>query len=132
MGTMLSATCKGFMTAVTAAAISTAASAQQPPGPDWKALQRETLEHFQALVRFDTQDPPGREQEAADYLRQVLTREGIPVEVFTLEQGRPNIVARLKGSGRKRPLLMMGHTDTVNIDPTKWTHPPFGAVVADG
>jgi hypothetical protein len=26
----------------------------------------------------------------------------------------------------------MGHTDTVNIDPAKWTHPPFGAVVADG
>jgi acetylornithine deacetylase/succinyl-diaminopimelate desuccinylase-like protein len=129
---MVSAMCKGFIAAVTAAAISTAVSAQPPAGPDWKALQRETLDHFQALVRFDTQDPPGREQEAADYLRQVLAREGVPVEVFTLDQGRPNIVARLKGSGRKRPLLMMGHTDTVNIDPTKWTHPPFGAVVADG
>ena len=129
---MLSATSKSLIAAATAAAMWTAASAQQPAGPDWKALQRETLDHFQALVRFDTQDPPGREQEAGDYLRQVLTREGIPVEVFTLEQGRPNIVARLKGSGRKRPLLMMGHTDTVNIDPTKWTHPPFGAVVADG
>ena len=115
-----------------AAAISMTASAQQPAGPDWKALQRETLEHFQALVRFDTQDPPGREQDAADYLREVLTREGIPVEMFTLEQGRPNIVARVKGNGRKRPLLIMGHTDTVNIDPAKWTHPPFGAVVADG
>ena len=123
---------KGLRAAGIAVAISMAASAQEPAGPDWKALQRETLEHFQALVRFDTQDPPGREQEAADYLRQVLTREGIPVEVFTLEQGRPNIVARLKGSGRKRPLLIMGHTDTVNIDPAKWTHPPFGAVVADG
>jgi acetylornithine deacetylase/succinyl-diaminopimelate desuccinylase-like protein len=123
---------KALRAAGIAAVISMTASAQQPAGPDWKTLQRETLEHFQALVRFDTQDPPGREQEAADYLRQVLTREGIPVEVFTLEQGRPNIVARLKGNGRKRPLLIMGHTDTVNIDPTKWTHPPFGAVVADG
>ena len=129
MGTML---IKGLRAAGIAAVMSITAAAQQPAAPDWKALQRETLEHFQALVRFDTQDPPGREQEAADYLHQVLTREGIAVEVFTLDQGRPNIVARLKGSGRKRPLLIMGHTDTVNIDPAKWTHPPFGAVVADG
>ncbi len=121
--------CKGLLIAT---ACSTIASAQQPASADWAALRRETLEHFQALVRFDTQDPPGREQEAADYLQRVLTREGIPFQVFTLDQGRPNIVARLQGSGKKRPLLIMGHTDTVNIDPAKWTHPPFGAVVADG
>jgi acetylornithine deacetylase/succinyl-diaminopimelate desuccinylase-like protein len=106
--------------------------AQLPAEPDWATLQQETLEHFQSLVRFDTTDPPGREEPAAEYLRQVLTREGIPVQVFTLEPGRPNIVARLKGSGKKRPLLIMGHTDTVNVDLAKWTHPPFGAVRADG
>jgi acetylornithine deacetylase/succinyl-diaminopimelate desuccinylase-like protein len=117
---------------VMAAFASTAALAQPPAAADWAALQRETLAHFQALVRFDTQDPPGREQEAADYLQQVLTAEGIAVQAFTLEPGRPNIVARLAGSGRKRPLLIMAHTDTVNIDPAKWSHPPFGAVVADG
>jgi acetylornithine deacetylase/succinyl-diaminopimelate desuccinylase-like protein len=31
----------------------------------------------------------------------------------------------LKGSGRKRPLLLMAHTDTVNVDVAKWTFPPF-------
>ena len=124
---------RGLCLAIGAALFSTVVAAQQAPrDADWASLQKETLAHFQALVRFDTQDPPGREQEAADYLQKVLTSEGIPVEVFTLDKGRPNIVARLKGTGRKRPLLMMGHTDTVNIDPAKWTHPPFGAVVADG
>ena len=34
---------------------------------------------------------------------------------------------RLNGNGSKRPLLMMGHTDTVNVDPAKWTFPPFSA-----
>ena len=58
----------------------------------------------------------------------MLEREGIPVEVFALEPHRPNLVARLKGTGKKRPLLIMGHTDVVNVDPKKWTHPPFGAV----
>src|SRR5215203_5323573 len=128
----MTAILKGLLLAGATVWLTTIAFAQPPVSPDWTALQRETLEHFQALVRFDTQDPPGREQEAADYLQQVLSREAIPVQVFTLDEGRPNIVARLKGTGRKRPLLILGHTDTVNIDPAKWTHPPFGAVVADG
>jgi acetylornithine deacetylase/succinyl-diaminopimelate desuccinylase-like protein len=95
--------------------------------PDWPAIETETLRHFQTLVRFDTSDPPGNEQPAADYLKQVLEAEGIPVDVFTLADRRPNVVARLKGNGTRRPLLLMGHTDVVNVDPAKWTHPPFGA-----
>jgi acetylornithine deacetylase/succinyl-diaminopimelate desuccinylase-like protein len=62
-----------------------------------------------------------------DYLKGVLDKEGIPVQIFTLEPNRPNLVARLAGSGRKRPILIMGHTDVVNVDPAKWTHPPFSA-----
>jgi acetylornithine deacetylase/succinyl-diaminopimelate desuccinylase-like protein len=95
--------------------------------PDWTALQDETMRHFQALLRFDTTDPPGGEEPAALYLKDVLEKEGIPVQLFTLEPRRTNVVARLKGNGRKRPLLIMAHTDTVNVDPTKWTFPPFSA-----
>jgi acetylornithine deacetylase/succinyl-diaminopimelate desuccinylase-like protein len=47
--------------------------------------------------------------------------------VFALEPHRPNVVARLTGNGSKRPLLLMAHTDTVNVDPAKWQHPPFSA-----
>ena len=90
------------------------------------------MRHFQALVRFDTSDPPGNEKPAADYLRQVLEKEGIGVETFALEPNRPNVVARLKGNGSKRPLLLLGHTDVVNVDAAKWTHPPFSAARADG
>ena len=103
------------------------AASQTPQEPDWSALDGETLRHFQALVRMDTSDPPGNEQPAAEYLKKVLEAEGIPVEVLALEPRRPNVVARLKGSGRKRPILVMGHTDVVNVDKKKWTHAPFGA-----
>jgi acetylornithine deacetylase/succinyl-diaminopimelate desuccinylase-like protein len=96
------------------------------------AFDAETLRHFQALVRMDTQSPPGNEKPAADYLAQVLEREGIPVQVFALEAKRPNVVARLTGNGSKRPLLIMGHTDVVNVDPAKWQHGPFSADRADG
>ncbi len=95
--------------------------------PDWPRVEAETLEHFQALLRLDTSDPPGNEAPAVEYLKQVLEREGIAVKTFALEPHRPNLVARIKGSGRKRPLLIMGHTDVVNVDPKKWKFPPFSA-----
>jgi acetylornithine deacetylase/succinyl-diaminopimelate desuccinylase-like protein len=101
--------------------------AQTPASPDWSKIEAETLAHFQAVVRFDTSDPPGNERQAAEYLKQVLEKEGIATRTFELEPNRPNIVARLKGNGSKRPLLIMGHTDTVNVDPAKWTFPPFSA-----
>src|SRR5438094_2215335 len=116
-----------FSRVVLAVLAATAIFAQNPQQVDWKALENETMQHYQALLRFDTSDPPGNERPAAEYLRQVLEKEGIPAKVFALEPNRPNVVARLKGSGKKRPLLIMGHTDVVNVDPKKWTFPPFGA-----
>jgi acetylornithine deacetylase/succinyl-diaminopimelate desuccinylase-like protein len=106
-------------------------SAQSPAAIDWVKVDVETMQHFQALLRFDTTDPPmtppGVEKPAVDYLKQILDKEGIPTEVFAVEANRPNLVARLKGSGSRRPLLLMAHTDTVNVDPKKWTFPPFSA-----
>ncbi len=103
-----------------------------PPVPDWPKTQEETLRHFQALVRLDTTDPPGHEAPAVEYLKKVLESEGIPVRVFANDPRRPNLVARLKGNGTKRPLLIMAHTDTVNVTPEKWSHPPFSAARVDG
>ena len=100
--------------------------------PDWAAVEEETLRHFRALLRFDTSDPPGRELPAAEYLRDVLEAEGIAVEMLSVDPERPNVVARLKGDGSQEPLLIMAHTDVVNVDPEKWTFPPFSATVDGG
>ena len=85
------------------------------------------MRHYQALVRFDSSDPPGKELTVAEYVKQVFDKEGIPAQLFALEPNRPNVVARLKGNGRKRPLLIIGHSDVVNVDPAKWKFPPFSA-----
>jgi acetylornithine deacetylase/succinyl-diaminopimelate desuccinylase-like protein len=106
-----------------------APSARQSASPE---IEAETLRHFQALLRLDTSNPPGNEVLAVEYLKGVLEKEGIPVQVFASDPKRPNLVARLKGSGKKRPILIMGHTDVVTVDPKKWTHPPFGAVREGG
>ena len=95
--------------------------------PDWTRVNAEVLEHFQALVRIDTQNPPGNEARAVDYLRKVLESAWIPTKTFSVEPERANLVARIKGNGPARPLLVMAHTDTVKVDPAKWKHPPFSA-----
>ena len=91
------------------------------------AIEAETMQHFQALLRLDTTSPPGNERRAVEYLEQVLQREGISYQVFAKDPQRPNLVARIKGNGKKRPILVMGHTDVVSVDPQKWSFPPFGA-----
>jgi acetylornithine deacetylase/succinyl-diaminopimelate desuccinylase-like protein len=106
--------------------------AQGPATLDWRALEDEMMRHYQAVLRLDTTNPPGNERIAVDYLKQVLDQAGVPNEIFALDANRPNIVARLKGSGKKRPLLIMGHTDTVTVDAAKWKHSPFSATRESG
>jgi len=91
---------------------------------EWKSVEEETMRHFQALVRIDT---TVKERPAAEYIKKVLDDNGIPAQLLSLEPDRPNVLARLKGSGAKRPLLIMGHTDTVSVDAAKWKFPPFSA-----
>ncbi len=99
----------------------------QGPG-DVSPFEAGTLKHFQALVRLDTSNPPGNERIAAAYLVAAFKTAGIQVQTFARDANRVNVVARLKGNGRKRPLLLMGHTDVVTVDPAKWkTHGPFSA-----
>jgi len=97
---------------------------------DWEKLFPEILEHYRALVQIDT--TAGHETLAVDYLRKVLEREGIPTSTFALDPNRANLVARLKGNGSKRPLLILAHTDVVGVQRDKWPVDPFGAVMKDG
>ncbi len=95
--------------------------------PDWSKVNDEILRHYQALVRIDTTDPPGNETKAVEYLRGVLQQAGIAVTVVAKDPARANLIARIKGNGSKRPVIMMAHTDTVQVDPSKWTFGPFSA-----
>ena len=107
--------------------------AAEPATPiDWAAVDEESMRHFQALLRFDTSDPPGHELPAVEYLQRVLEADGIVTKTFAIDPKRPNLVARLRGNGSKRPLLIMAHTDVVNVDAKKWKHPPFSATREGG
>ncbi len=99
---------------------------------DWDAATREALAHFKALLRIDTTNPPGNERPAADYLARQLAREGIAYEIVESAPTRASLVARLRGSGRRGPLMLSGHLDVVPVERERWTHDPFGAEEHDG
>src|ERR1700733_12530835 len=93
--------------------------------PDWSKINDEALRHFQALVQIDSSDPPGNETKVAEYVKKTLEAEGIPVMMVAQDPARANIIARLKGSGSKRPLLIMGPGGMGRVDASAWRVPPF-------
>jgi acetylornithine deacetylase/succinyl-diaminopimelate desuccinylase-like protein len=94
--------------------------------------QDEAVKFLSELVKIDTSNPPGNETRAGEYIKGVLAAEGIHAEIFESARGRGNLVARLKGNGKKRPLLLMGHLDVVGVERDKWTVDPFGAAIKGG
>ncbi len=105
------------------------APAQQLP-PDQAAAETNTF--LRDLVRIDTQDPPGNESKVAEYIAGVLKHEGIAYELLEPVPGRASIVARLKGTGAKQPILLLAHEDVVPVDRAHWTFDPFAAEIKNG
>ena len=97
---------------------------------DWPAQKTEILKIYRDLIQIDTR--AGNETKAVDYIRGVLEGAGIPTKTFAMEPARANIVARLKGNGSKKPLLILAHTDVVGVQMEKWPVDPFGAIIKDG
>src|SRR3569832_1190094 len=98
-----------LLTALFAGAVASAlvfSAVVQAQTVDWKKQEAEILRHHRALIQIDSSSPPGNEPKVADYLKRILPAEGIAVKTFALQPDRANLVARLKGSGKKRPLLL--------------------------
>ena len=105
-----------------------AASAQTP---DWKGLEQEALTTLQSYVRIDT-SPSGDVIKSADFVQGLLEREGIPVKRYESGPGRAIVLARLKGSGPAKPLLLLHHMDVVPADASRWKRAPYGGEIAEG
>lgn len=90
-----------------------------------------------ALIRFDTTNYGGGksngEADAAEYVSAYLTGLGLSPKLFESEPGRVSVVARVEGSDRSKPALVVhGHTDVVPAQPDNWSVDPFGGVIQDG
>ena len=121
-----------MMSLRTAVCMLFAVSALGAAEPDWPTAKREALEILVDLVKLDTSQPAGNEILAARYLKSRLDAEGIPSTIYEQEPGRASIVARMRGNGAKRPLLLLGHLDVVAVERDEWSFDPFGGAVKDG
>ncbi|HVP45665.1 MAG TPA: M20/M25/M40 family metallo-hydrolase [Bryobacteraceae bacterium] len=119
-----------FVTAMLLLACSAHAADRYPVR--WDKVHPETIEHFTHLLHIDSSNPPGNETQVASYVKSVLDREGISAQLFALDPARANVVARIKGNGSKKPILVMGHSDTVGVQRENWSVDPFAAIRKNG
>lgn len=99
--------------------------------PDPKIGER-AVDLLSRLIRFDTTNPPGNEQEAQLMLRGELGAAGFECELLAAVEGRPNLLARLPGAEPGPNLCLLSHVDVVPAAAEDWSFDPFGGVVAEG
>lgn len=88
---------------------------------------------LQELIRLDTSNPPGHEGLVDEFLASKLRPLGLDVTIVpTPETGKSHLIARLKGDGSKRPVLLAAHADVVGVEREKWTVDPFAGLIKDG
>jgi len=85
------------------------------------------------LVRIDSTNPPGDTTAIIEATEAVL--DATPGIVHRRVVGRApavNLVARTRGAGPGRRLVLNGHLDTFPVGEARWSHPPLGADLEDG
>lgn len=90
------------------------------------------IERLAALVRTESENPPGNEAAAAAVTEAQCRELGLEVSMHEAEAGRPSVVARLRGDGG-RVVGFCSHIDVVPAgDHSLWEVDPYAARVIDG
>jgi acetylornithine deacetylase/succinyl-diaminopimelate desuccinylase-like protein len=100
--------------------------------PDWQIVEAETVARLQAIIQFNTTNPPGNELPLARYIGGALRSEGIETTLLEVPGNRAQVVGRIRGSGSKRPLILLAHMDVVGVEPRNWSCDPFSGQIRDG
>ncbi|MBX3053769.1 MAG: M20/M25/M40 family metallo-hydrolase [Caldilineaceae bacterium] len=95
-------------------------------------IYKRPLEMLQTLVRMDTTNPPGNEILCIQYLDSLLREAGLETTILAKDPNRPNLIARLKGTGDAPGLVLQGHVDVVTTANQQWDNDPFGGEIVDG
>ena len=99
---------------------------------DWDHLLDEAIHHLQEYLRIDTVNPPGNEIEGVKFFKRTFDVEAIPSQIFEPSPGRGNLLATLKGDGKKKPVLLLNHMDVVPVEKEQWSVDPFAGIIRDG
>jgi acetylornithine deacetylase/succinyl-diaminopimelate desuccinylase-like protein len=97
--------------------------------------QQRALDIYKELVEINTVTETGDTARAADAMAARLRAAGFTgtdVQVFKPAPRKGNLVARLRGTGARRPILLLAHIDVVAANPDDWTTDPFRLTEIDG
>lgn len=92
----------------------------------------DTVELTRRLLAFDTVNPPGNESACAQFLAGVLGDAGFDTRTYDFEPQRTTLVATLRSTGTKRPIVLTGHLDVVPLGAAPWSVDPFTGAISDG
>ena len=113
-------------------AIAARRAPNREPAPH-QAASNPTAALLLELLRVNTSNPPGNEAGIARLLAPKFKALGFEVDIIqTPDSGKAHFIARLRGNGSKRPVLIAAHADVVGVEREKWTVDPFAGVVKDG
>jgi acetylornithine deacetylase/succinyl-diaminopimelate desuccinylase-like protein len=118
-----------FVTLLLVGFLAGSVSAQNGGSINWPRYQDMAGDLMQQYLRINTSNPPGNEIEAARFFKKIFDQHGIENEIFEYKPGRANIIARLKGNGSKRPIILLSHTDVVTAEPGSWEVDPFAGII---
>src|SRR5678810_583069 len=118
-----------FAIALIAVALYASSSFAQAKQIDWPHYQDMAVDLMQQYLRINTSNPPGNEIQTARFFKDLFDKNGIESEIFEYKPSRANIIARLKGNGTKRPIILLSHMDVVTAEPASWEVDPFAAVI---
>jgi acetylornithine deacetylase/succinyl-diaminopimelate desuccinylase-like protein len=92
-----------------------------------------TAELLQEIIRVDTSNPPGNEAKLARFLESKFKSLGFQTEIVTTPAPeKAHFIARLKGDGTKKPILLAAHADVVGVEREKWSIDPFAGLMKEG
>jgi acetylornithine deacetylase/succinyl-diaminopimelate desuccinylase-like protein len=98
--------------------------------------ERRARDIFQELIEINTTDTPaGNNTRAAEAMAARLVAAGFPqadVQVLGPDPRKHNLVARYRGTGARRPLLLLAHLDVVQAKREDWSVDPFTFLEKDG
>ena len=95
-------------------------------------MNHEAVNLLSEYLRIDTTNPPGRENLAAGFFGKIFDQENIAYKTYEPEPGRVSLRAVLPGTGDKKPLILLNHSDVVPAKAEEWSFDPFGGLVKDG
>ncbi len=107
-------------------------SSQAATPVDFDTAGAEAARYLSHYLKIDTTVPPGNERLGAEFLASILRENGIEAKLYETAPGRACIYARLKGSGKQRPIVLLNHIDVVPARAEDWTHPPFAGETHGG